>query len=249
MATPRARPPLSTTNTEYFLPARPPSWLRPSIRTQPDFQSLHSSLDLLFMINQDPLNTDPMPDQTYFQDHRAYNLLYRMRGDLLLMDRLIDSLRHARRAGCSNLSPPDQAFAGNIASIPQHHSPPTAGPSCATYRPASLCHKHPQTAHPPQLHAHHHKMQNASTTPGPVLHHVPLYPTPTAMTIEPENGPDPVTPMLTNYSIQCHSNFAARDLQRPTCSLLHLRPLHRPQLLIRISVSPTFLGEHRRQKT
>ena len=49
------------------------------------------------MINQDPLNTDPMPDQTYFQDHRAYNLLYRMRGDLLLMDRLLDSLRHARR--------------------------------------------------------------------------------------------------------------------------------------------------------
>ena len=35
------------------------------------------------------------------------------------------------------------------------------------------------------------------------------------MATEPENGPDPVTPMLTNYSIQCHSNFAARDLQRP----------------------------------
>ena len=202
------------------------------------------------MINQDirrhPLNTDPMPDQTYFQDHRAYNLLYRMRGDLMLMDRLIDSLRHARRLLQFVPTGP-----GNIASTPQHDSPPTTWPSCTTYRPASLCHKHPQTAHPPQLHAHHHKMQNASTTTGPVLHHVPLHTIPSAMTTEPENGPDPVTPMLTNYSIQCHSNFAARDLQRPTCSLLHLRPLHRPRLLIRISVrhSSASTGEKPRQQT
>ena len=137
MATPRARPPLSTTNTEYFLPARPPSWLRPSIRTQPDFQSLHSSLDLLFMINQDirrhPLNTDPMPDQTYFQDHRAYNLLYRMRGDLMLMDRLIDSLRHARRLlqfvptgpglpGQYRIDPTARLSSSNLATL--HNTPP-----------------------------------------------------------------------------------------------------------------------------
>ena len=101
MANPRARPPVSTANTEYFLPQCPPSWLQPSICTRPDFQSLSSSLDLLFMVNQHirrhPLNTDPMPNQTYFQDQRAYNLLYRMRGDLILMDRLIDSLYQARR--------------------------------------------------------------------------------------------------------------------------------------------------------
>ena len=101
MANPRARPPVSTANTEYFLPQRPPSWLQPSICTQPDFHSLSSSLDLLFMVNQHlrrhPLNTDPMPNQTYFQDQRAYNLLYRMRGDLILMDQLIDSLYQARR--------------------------------------------------------------------------------------------------------------------------------------------------------
>ena len=100
MANPRARPPVTTANTEYFLPHRPPSWLQPSICTQPDFHSLSSSLDLLFMVNQHirrhPLNTNPMPDQTYFQDQRAYNL-YRMRGDLILMDQLIDSLSQARR--------------------------------------------------------------------------------------------------------------------------------------------------------
>ena len=95
MANPRARPPVSTTNTEYFLPQRPPSWLQPSICTQPDFHSLYSSLDLLFMVNQHlrrhPLNADPMPNQTYFQDQRAYNLLYRMRGDLILMDQPLPS--------------------------------------------------------------------------------------------------------------------------------------------------------------
>ena len=101
MANPRARPHVNTANTEYYLPQRPPSWLQPSICTQPDFHSLNSSIDLLFMVNQHlrhhPFHTEPMPDQTYFQDQRAYNLLYRMRGDLILMDRLIDSLYQARR--------------------------------------------------------------------------------------------------------------------------------------------------------
>ena len=252
MATRRARPPVSTTNTEYFLPARPPSWLQPSICTQPDFQSLNSSLDLLFMVNQHirrhPLNTDPMPNQTYFQDHRAYNLLNRMRGDLILMDSLIDNLYHARRLLQFVPTGPGQASQGNTASTPQQHSHPGTWPSYTTHRQASLCHAHSPAAHPLQHHVHHQKMQNASTITGPVLHHVPLRTTPSAMTIETENGPDPVMPMLTNYRIQCHGNFAARNLQRPTCSLLHLRPLHRPQLLIRISVSPTLFGEHRRQK-
>ena len=35
------------------------------------------------------------------------------------------------------------------------------------------------------------------------------------MTLTPENVLDPVTPIVTNYSIQRHSNLAARDLQRP----------------------------------
>ena len=101
MANPRARPYGNTANTEHYLPQRPPSWLQPSICTQPDFQSLNSSFDLLFMVNQHlrhhPFHTEPMPSQTYFQDQRAYNLLYRMRGDLILLDRLIDNLSQARR--------------------------------------------------------------------------------------------------------------------------------------------------------
>ena len=101
MANPRARPYGNTANTEHYLPQRPPSWLQPSIYTQPDFQSLNSSFDLLVMVNQQlrhhPLHTEPMPSQTYFQDQRAYNLLYRLRGDLILLDRLIDNLSQARR--------------------------------------------------------------------------------------------------------------------------------------------------------
>ena len=101
MANPRARPHGDTTDTEHYLPHRPPGWLQPSIYTQPDFQSFNMSLDLLFQVNQHlrhhPFHTDPMPNPTYFQDQRAYNLLYRMRGDLILLDRLIDNLCQARR--------------------------------------------------------------------------------------------------------------------------------------------------------
>ena len=101
MANPRARPHSNPADTEHYLPQCPPSWLQPSICTQPDFQSLNGSLDLLFMVNQHlrrhPFHTEPMPSQTYFQDQRAYNLLYRLRGDLILLDRLIDDLSQARR--------------------------------------------------------------------------------------------------------------------------------------------------------
>ena len=137
MATSRDRTPASNTDTDYFLPGRPPSWLRPSITTQPDFQSLNSSMDLLFMINQHirrhSLNTEPMPNQTYFQDHRAYNLLYQLRRDLMLMDRLIDSLYHARRLfqfvpggpglpGQYRIDPTARLSSANLAVL--HHTPP-----------------------------------------------------------------------------------------------------------------------------
>ena len=108
-------------------------------------------------------------------------------------------------AGSSSSSPLDQASRGNIASTPQHNSPPATWPPYMTHRPASPYHHHTPTAHPPQHHAHHHKMQNASTTIGQVLHHEP--PTISAMTPEPESVLAPVTPVLTNYSLQCHSNL------------------------------------------
>ena len=101
MANPRARPHSNSDDTEHYLPHCPPSWLQPSICTQPDFQSLNGSLDLLSMVNQHlrrhPFHTEPMPSRTHFQDQRAYNLLYRLRGDLILLDRLIDDLSQARR--------------------------------------------------------------------------------------------------------------------------------------------------------
>ena len=201
MAASRDRTPASNTDTDYFLPGRPPSWLRPSIHTQPDFQSLNSSMDLLFMINQHirrhSLNTEPMPNQTYFQDHRAYNLLYQLRRDLMLMDRLIDSLYHARRL--LQFVPAGQASQANIASTPQHNSPPATWPPFTTHHLVSLCHEHYPTAHLLQHHAHHRKMHNASTTTGPALHHVTTKTTASATTTEPESVLAPVIPMLTDY--------------------------------------------------
>ena len=94
-------PSANTTGNEYYLPGRPPSWLRPSISTQPELHSRNCSLDILFLIIQHirrhPLYTEPMPNQTYFQDYRAYNILYQLRRDMMLMDRLIDSIYQARR--------------------------------------------------------------------------------------------------------------------------------------------------------
>ena len=66
MANPRARPHGNTADTEHYLPQRPPSWLQPSFCTQPDFQSLNSSLDLLFLVNQHlrhhPFHTERRPE-------------------------------------------------------------------------------------------------------------------------------------------------------------------------------------------
>ena len=96
MASSRDRIAANAAGNDYYLPGRPPSWLAPSITTQPDFHSLNCSLDILFLIVQHirrhPLHTDPMPNQTYFQDDRAYNILYQYRRDMMLMDRLVDSL-------------------------------------------------------------------------------------------------------------------------------------------------------------
>ena len=200
MATSRDRPPVSTTNTEYFLPGRPPSWLRPSIHTQPDFQSLNCSMDLHFLITQHirphPLHTEPMPAQTYFQDQRAYNLLYQMRNDLQLMDRLLDSLSHARRLlqfvptgpglpGQYRIDPTAQLTPSNIAAL--HNIPP--GFPLPTTLAARSPSPTPRT--PPQdaQRFHHHW-----TGPPPRVQT-----SPSAMTTEPESGPDPATPMLTNY--------------------------------------------------
>ena len=191
MANPRARPPnaitVTTGNTEYFLPQRPPSWLQPSICTQPDFHTLSSSLDLLFMVTQHirrhPLSTDPMPNQTYFQDQRAYNLLYRMRGDLMLMDRLIDSLSQARRLlqfvttgpglpGQYRIDPTAELTTRNLAIL--HNTPPgfplprelaSRSPSPAPRTPpqdAELFH-HYWTGPPPQAVPHNAITNNTRT--------------------------------------------------------------------------------------
>ena len=137
MASSRDRTPANTTGTESFLPGRPPSWLRPSIRTQPDFHSLDCSLDILFMtiqqLRRHPLHTEPMPDLTHFHDHRAYNILYQLRRDMVLMDRIVDSIYQARRLlqfvpgepglpGQYRIDPTAQLTSSNLATL--HRTPP-----------------------------------------------------------------------------------------------------------------------------
>ena len=93
--------PAATTAGNYYLPGRPPIYLEPSITHQRDLHSLNCMLDILFLIVQHirrhPLHTEPMPNQTYFTDDRAYNILYQYRRDTMLLDRLVDSLATARR--------------------------------------------------------------------------------------------------------------------------------------------------------
>ena len=100
MASSRDRP-AATAAGNYYLPGRPPIYLEPSITHQPDLHSLKCMLDILFLIVQHirrrPLHTEPMPNQTYFTDDRAYNILYQYRRDTMLLDRLVDSLATARR--------------------------------------------------------------------------------------------------------------------------------------------------------
>ena len=161
MANPRARPYGNTASIEHYLPQRPPSWLQPSICTQPDLQSFNSSFDLLVMVNQHlrrhPLHTEPMPSQTYFQDQRAYNLLYRMRGDLILLDRLIDNLSQARRLlqfvttdpglpGQYRIDPTASLSSSNLAIL--HDIPPgfPLPPGLSNRSPTSSPHTPPQDA-------------------------------------------------------------------------------------------------------
>ena len=139
MASSRDRTPANNTGNDYYLPGRPPSWLRPSIssNTQPDFHSLDCSMDILFQIIQHirrhPLHTEPMPNQTYFQDYRAYNILYQLRRDMMLMDRLVDSIYQARRLlqfvpgepglpGQYRIDPSARLSSSNLAAL--HNTPP-----------------------------------------------------------------------------------------------------------------------------
>ena len=188
------------------------------------------------MVNQHlrrhPLNTDPMPNQTYFQDQRAYNLLYRMRGDLILMDQLIDSLYQARRLlqfvttgpglpGQYRIDPAASLSNRNLAIL--HNTPPgfplprglpSRSPSPAPRTPPQDAERfhHYWTGPPPR------------TTPTPNISN-------DTRTRERSRSRDAI---VAKYSTQHHSNLAARDLQRPICSLLHLRRLLRPQLLIHL---------------
>ena len=137
MASSRDRTTANNTGNEYYLPGRPLSWLRPSIDTQPDFHSLNCSLGILFLIIQHirrhPLHTEPMPDQTYFQDYRAYNILYQLRRAMTLMDRLVDSIYQARRLlqfvpgepglpGQYRIDPSARLSSSNLAAL--HSTPP-----------------------------------------------------------------------------------------------------------------------------
>ena len=223
MANPRARPHSNPADTEHYLPQRPPSWLQPSICTQPDFQSLNGSLDLLSMVNQHlrrhPFHTEPMPSQTYFQDQRAYNLLYRLRGDLILLDRLIDDLSQARRL---------LQFVTTGPGLPgQYRINPTA-----TLSSRQVFHYHPgfPAVHPLLHHVPHHKTQPACTHTGQALHHKPpRQPTPTLpLTLGNVHGP--ATASHTTWAN--YSNIQPPALRQPPRILPTMRQHPCPRLLL-----------------
>ena len=202
MASSRDRTPANTTGTESFLPGRPPSWLRPSIRTQPDFHSLDCSLDILFMtiqqLRRHPLHTEPMPDLTHFHDHRAYNILYQLRRDMVLMDRIVHSIYQARRL--LQFVPESLDVQGNTASTPQRNSPPATLPHFTIHHPVSLCHLPTPTTHLHLLHHHARplKMRSAFTITGLAPHHVTRLTPARPMTTESESAHAHVTPAGTN---------------------------------------------------
>ena len=189
------------------------------------------------MVNQHlrrhPLNADPMPDQTYFQDQRAYNLLYRMRGDLVLIDQLIDSLYQARRLlqfvttgpglpGQYRINPTASLSSTNLAIL--HNTPPgfPLPPEPSSRSPSPAPHTPPQDA--ARFH-HYWTGPPPRATPAPT----------SAMPLAHKTVLDPATPTVAKRSLHYHSNLAARDLQRLLCSFLHLRRLLRPQLLIHLA--------------
>ena len=153
-----------------------------------------------------------------------------------------------RLVGSSNLSPPDQASQGNIASTPQPHSPAETWPLYTTYRQVSHYHPDSPTVHLLQHHVHHRKTRNDFTITGQVLHHKLPRPPTSTLPLAPGNALAPVTPAVAKYNIQHHSNIPTRDLQWPLCTLPHLRRLPRPQLLLHLcfQVSLTFLGERKK---
>ena len=84
-------------------------------------------------IRRHPLHTEPMPNQTYFQDHRAYNILYHLRRDMMLLDQLVDSIYQARRLlqfvfgesglpGQYRIDPTARLSSANLAVL--HNTPP-----------------------------------------------------------------------------------------------------------------------------
>ena len=232
MANPRARPHSNPADTEHYLPQCPPSWLQPSICTQPDFQSLNGSLDLLSMVNQHlrrhPFHTEPMPSQTYFQDQRAYNLLYRLRGDLILLDRLIDDLSQARRLlqfvttgpglpGQYRINPTATLSSRNLAII--HNIPPgfPLPPGLSSRSPSPS----PRT---------HHKTQPACTHTGQALHHKPpRQPTPTLL-LTLGNVHGPATASHTTWAN--YSNIQPPALRQPPRILPTMRQHPCPRLLL-----------------
>ena len=156
----------ATTASNYYLPGRPPVYLEPSITHQPDLHSLNSSLDILFLIAQHirrhPLHTEPMPNQTYFQDDRAYNILYQYRQDMMLLDRLVDSIYQARRLlqfvpgqpglpGQYRIDPSARLSSSNLAAL---HSTPPGFPLPST--PSDHAHSPPPGTPPEDAQRFHH---------------------------------------------------------------------------------------------
>ena len=200
MASSRDRTAANNAGNDYYLPGRPPSWLRPSINTQPDFHSLNCSLDILFLIIQHirrhPLHTDPTPDQTYFQDDRAYNILYQFRRDMMLMDRLVDSIYQARRLlqfvpgepglpGQYRIDPSARLSSSNLAAL---HSTPPGFPL-----PPTLSDHSPSPTPRTPLRTH-----NVFAITGLAFHHVTTTTSARATTTVPESAHAPETPTLTN---------------------------------------------------
>ena len=208
MANPRARPHVNTANTEYYLPQRPPSWLQPSICTQPDFHSLNSSLDLLFMVNQHlrrhPLNTDPMPDQTYFQDQRAYNLLYRMRGDLILPGSPTPPICHHRTRSPRAIS--HQSHSLTLQQKPGHSTQHTSRlpTTTRTLQPFTFSSTTYTTARRGTISPSLDRSSTANYS-GP----------PSTLPLASENALAPVTPAVAKYNIRPGSAAATMHLPTP----------------------------------
>ena len=143
-----------------------------------------------------------------------------------------------RLVGSSNLSPPDQASPGNIASTPQPHSPAETWPFYMTYRQVSHYHPDFPAVHPLPHHVHHRKTRNVFTLTGQVPHHKLPRPPTSTLPLAPGNALAPATTFSTavaKHNIQHCRNIPTRALQRPPYNLPYLRRLPQPQLLLHFS--------------